>query len=433
MSGFSINTIDEVTETLIDYRGKTPPKSTSGVKLITAKVIKGGFIQGGNHEYIAEDTYDSWMRRGLPKQWDILITTEAPLGQLAQLRTTEKVALAQRVILLRGNPAIIDQQYYFQALKSPFVQGQLMARATGTTVLGIKQSELRQVEVPCYPLHTQRKIAAILSAYDDLIENNTRRIAILEEMAQLIYREWFVHFRFPGHERSETVESELGLIPAGWEVKQISDVADVYRGRSYRSKDLVEEGSLPFLNLKCIARDGGFRSEGLKRYAGRYKETQKAKPGDIIVAVTDMTQQRRIVARAGRVPDIGEKAFVFSMDLVKIVPKENIPSDYLYGMLRFSSFPDEVKQYANGANVLHLRPARIQEFEFPLPTEDLSNRYAFLVSAVYRESDVLQKKNEALRQARDLLLPRLISGEVDVSDLDVDVGGLSHESWCTAH
>jgi type I restriction enzyme, S subunit len=115
---FPTKTIRQITETLIDYRGKTPTKTASGTKLITAKVIKDGFIVDGNHEYIATDEYDSWMRRGLPKQWDILITTEAPLGEVAQLRSPERVALAQRVILLRGNPSVIDQSFYFHSLKS---------------------------------------------------------------------------------------------------------------------------------------------------------------------------------------------------------------------------------------------------------------------------------------------------------------------------
>jgi len=274
------------------------------------------------------------------------------------------------------------------------------------------------------PLPTQRKIAAILSAYDDLIENNTRRVAALEEMARLLYREWFVHFRFPGHEQVATVNSEIGPIPERWEITRVSEVAEVYRGRSYRSTDLAEENSLPFLNLKCVERDGGFRHDGLKRYAGRYKDTQKARPGDIIIAVTDMTQERRIVARAARVPDIGEEPFVFSMDLVKVVPREDVPSDYLYGMLRFSRFPDELKQYASGVNVLHLRPASIEEFEFALPPEELRERYAALVSVAYKQCDVVQKKNDLLRQTRDLLLPRFISGEVDVSDMAIDTGGI---------
>src|SRR6266699_5690546 len=159
---YPTKTIREVTEKLIDYRGKTPAKTASGIKLITAKVIKDGFIVEGDHEYIAAGQYDGWMRRGLPQQWDILITTEAPLGEVAQLRTLEKVALAQRVILLRGNSSIIDQDYYFHALKSPVVQGGLKARSSGTTVLGIKQSELWNVEIPCPPLKTQKRIASIL-------------------------------------------------------------------------------------------------------------------------------------------------------------------------------------------------------------------------------------------------------------------------------
>jgi len=234
MAAFKTRTIEEVTETLIDYRGKTPPKAESGVRLVTAKVIKDGFIQEERAEFISEGTYATWMKRGFPQQHDIVLTVEAPLGEVAQLRTTERIALAQRVILLRGDPNLIDQQFYFQAIKSPIVQAGLQQRATGTTVLGIKQSELRQVNIPYPPLVTQRKIAAILSAYDDLIENNLRRIKILEEMAQNLYREWFVKFRFPacaeasagrpGHQNARFTDSLLGPIPEGWEVKALGSL-----------------------------------------------------------------------------------------------------------------------------------------------------------------------------------------------------------------
>jgi type I restriction enzyme S subunit len=244
---FEAKTIEEVTDTLIDYRGKTPPKTEEGVRLVTAKVIKQGRILDDPAEYIADDYYDTWMRRGLPKQWDLLITTEAPLGEVALLRTSQKVALAQRVILLRGKKGVIDQRYYFYALQSDFAQGELLSRATGTTVLGIKQSELRQVRIPYYPLPVQQKIASILSAYDDLTENNTRRIQILEEMAQMLYQEWFVNFRFPGHEQAKFVESELGPIPEGWGVKTLSDICSIVMGQSPKSEFYNEDGDgLPF-------------------------------------------------------------------------------------------------------------------------------------------------------------------------------------------
>lgn len=411
--------LESLLRALIDYRGKTPTKSSSGVKLITAKVIKGGRIEDGNHEFIAEADYNTWMRRGMPQQRDILITTEAPLGEVAMLRTAEKVALAQRVILLRANGTLADQDYLFQALKSPLVQSRLYARGTGTTVLGIKQSELRQVEIPLPPLATQRRIASILSAYDDLIENNTRRIAILEEMARRIYEEWFVRFRFPGHENVRMVESELGPVPEGWQVGAVADVAVVYRGRSYKGSELADSGGRPFVNLKCMERDGGFRASGLKRYTGQFKDSHTVRPGDMVMGITDMTQERRIVARVGRVSGLDADFGVFSMDLVRIASRGVYAESYLYAMFRWSSFADEVKQHANGANVLHLLPARIEEFAFARPTPEVAAQFAGIIAPMLSLCDTLGRKNANLRTTRDLLLPKLISGELSVESIEI--------------
>ena len=224
-------TIEEATERIIDYRGKTPPKTNSGVRLVTAKVVKRGRILEEPKEFIAADFYDEWMRRGLPQQFDVLLTTEAPLGELAILHDSERIALAQRIILLRARPGHIDPHFLFYALQSDSAQGELKARASGTTVLGIKQSELRQVRVPTFPLPAQRRIAGILSTYDELIENNQRRVRILETMARALYREWFVEFRFPGSENVPRVASSIGDIPKGWEVKKLAAVAEVNRAK----------------------------------------------------------------------------------------------------------------------------------------------------------------------------------------------------------
>ena len=311
-------------------------------------------------------------------------------------------------------------KYYLTTIKP-----QLRSITKGATQDNLSVSKLLLFDILTPPLPIQRKIAGILSAYDDLIENNTRRIEILEEMARSIYREWFVNFRFPSHEQVQMVDSELGLIPEGWEIKKVSEVANFYRGKSYKSAELVENGGLPFLNLKCIKRDGGFRDDGLKRFNGSYKETQTARVGDIIMAVTDMTQERRIVARSALVPRTGEDLFVLSMDLVKIAPKDVVFSNYLYGMLRFSRFADQVKGYANGANVLHLNPSRIEEFKFAFPPKDLRKNYASFCGSIYQECEILILKNQNLRKTRDLLLPRLISGEIDVENLDINTGEIA--------
>ena len=134
----------------------------------------------------------------------------------------------QHVSLVRIDPNLADSYYVLYCINSPIYKHQLLTLAQGgTTREALTKEIIGNFEIPLPPLPTQRKIAAVLSAYDDLIENNTRRIEILEEMARAIYREWFIEFRFPGHEQVPMVESELGLIPQGWEVKSLGDVTSV--------------------------------------------------------------------------------------------------------------------------------------------------------------------------------------------------------------
>jgi type I restriction enzyme S subunit len=310
-------------------------------------------------------------------------------------------------------------RYYYYYFSSPVGRARITPIITGAAQKGIRGTELAKVRVHSPPLSTQRRIAGILSAYDDLIENNTKRIKILEEMARALYREWFVHFRFPGHEKVKLIDSPLGQIPEGWEAVPVSSIAETHRGRSYRKVNLLEEGGHPFLNLKNVARDGGFRRDGTKRYEGPFKEHQTARPGHIIVAVTDMTQERRIVARAARVPELGAEFAVCSMDLVRVAPNDGIDPEYLYSFLRYSGFPDNVKNHAHGTNVLHLNPDRIRDFESCHPGAELQAAYGRTVGPMRRLADVLGQKNDRLRETRDLLLPRLISGAIDVEALEL--------------
>jgi len=257
---------------------------------------------------------------------------------------------------------------------------------------------LRNVVVRYPSLQYQRRVVSILSAYDDLIENNTRRIGVLEEMARALYRHWF----------------SSPIIQSHWKRDCLSSVARIQRGRSYKGSELSEDDGLPFINLKCIDRDGGFRRSGIKRFQGPSKTSHHVSPGDIVVAVTDMTQERRVVARAGRVPRLDHPHGVFSMDLVRIDPID--PSDrlWLYGFLRYSGMADEVKQHANGANVLHLHPDRILSYETWLPPPELRTRYGAFADPLWECCESLADSNEGLRAARDLLLPKLLSGELSV-------------------
>ena len=189
---WEVATLEDRMEAIIDYLGKTPRKTTAGIPLITAKVVKGGRIETPD-EFIDPAEYDEWMRRGLPRKGDVLVTTEAPLGEVAQLGG-EKVALAQRLIALRGKPKLLDNTFLKFLLQSEAVQTQLAARSSGSTVSGIKQSELRKVRLTLPPFQEQRAIACILGSLDDKIELNRRRSRTLEAMARAIFQSWFVDF-----------------------------------------------------------------------------------------------------------------------------------------------------------------------------------------------------------------------------------------------
>jgi type I restriction enzyme S subunit len=320
----------------------------------------------------------------------------------------------------------LDRVFCYYLLKSDFFKHFIINCAQGAaSQASITLEDIKAFEFWLPPFESQRRIASILATYDDLIENNTCRIKILEEIAQNLYREWFQKFKFPGHEKVKLVESSFGMIPEGWEVKKISDVADIYRGKSYKSADIANENvGLPFLNLKCIERDGGFRYDGVKWFSGQFKDVHTAITGDIIMAVTDMTQERRIVARAARVPKTSNEKYIFSMDLVKILPIKATNNEYLYSAFRFSSFPDIIKQHANGANVLHLNPEHIGNFDMLYAPIEIQNNYSDICSSIFTECNVLQMKNANLRCTRDLLLPKLISGELDIENLDIDIGGI---------
>jgi len=283
----------------------------------------------------------------------------------------------------------------------------------------INLATLREFEIALPSLRTQTRIAALLAAFDELIEVNERRIELLEDLARSLYREWFVRLRFPGHEDAKLMDSDLGPIPEGWRVLTLGESSELVRGRSYRRNELASEGGVPFLNLKCVNRGGGFRRSGLKRYSGRYKEAQRTFPGDVLVAVTDMTQERRIVGQAFRMPDLGEHFAVPSLDLALLKPPREELRSFLYAALRYSAFSESVRHFANGANVLHLAVERIAEYRLVFPEPAVIDQFAAQIDPILATQDLLESHNRRLVTTRDLLLPRLVTGRLDISDVDL--------------
>ena len=397
--------LEDTLDALIDYRGKTPPKTTSGVRLITAKVIKDGRILDEKPEFIAADYYDTWMRRGLPEQGDVLLTTEAPLGEVAVIRETDRVALAQRVILLRPKQQLLDNRFLFYLLRSEKLQGRLRQRASGTTVLGIKQSELRKVMVPLPPLETQKKIAGILSAYDDLIENNLRRIRILEEMARALYREWFVYFRFPGHEEAKFVDSSMGRIPAGWEVKKVGEVCEVQSGFAFKSKDFSQAGRYSVITIKHV-HETEFKPADAPRsdvVPGNMPKHCWLKEGDILLSLT---------GNIGRVCQVYGENYLLNQRVAKLVPKSPEWTGFTYLLFLDPGMKAAMHQLANGVAQQNLSPVQTAKIPILIPKDTLAKKFEEVVSPMLQLVLQIRTTNERLAHYRDAHLPQLMAARL---------------------
>ena len=372
----------------------------------------GGFRSrpGKDRFYTTEPPDDFLLRPG-----DLVIAMteqgEGLLGSSALIPEDGSYLHNQRIGLIENlDEHKLIKGFLYRLFNSPQVRGHIRATASGTKVRHTAPKRIYTIKVKIPPVAIQRKIADILSAYDDLIENNRRRIVLLEEAARLLYREWFVHFRFPGPGHGRIVDG----IPEGWGKRPVSDLADIFRGKSYRSSELVDSDGQPFINLKCVDRFGGFRISGLKWFHGEHMEHHLAVPGDVVIAVTDMTRDAMIVAQAARVPrTVGDNA-IYSMDLIKAVPRNEVEPEWFYGMLRFSQFSATVREEATGATVLHLKPKHIENWQAVVPPAVLRGLFSEQFSTILQQVDNLELQNTNCAKVRDLLLPRLMNGEITV-------------------
>ena len=275
--------LSEIGEFIIDSEHKTAPTQETGYPMIrTPNLGRGTFLLDGVRRVSAE-TYEAWTRRGKARYGDLILAREAPVGNVAMVREGLSPCLGQRTVLIRPKHGDINAKYLAFLMVGDEILSRIHGMSSGATVAHLNMKDFRSLELPPLPtLRTQRKIASILSAYDDLIENNTRRIAILEEMAQVIYREWFVNFRFPGNENVKLVENEHDL-PHGWQRKTLRDIADLRLGKMLDAKK--NKGYLmPYLaNLNV--RWGTFDLQNLRemRFETDELETYGLKYGDIVM------------------------------------------------------------------------------------------------------------------------------------------------------
>ena len=407
MKGVALQTIPikELYEGLYDGPHATPKPSTDGPVFLGIKnVTDDGRLDLSDIRHIAEDDFALWTRRVEPQPGDVVFTYEATLNRYAIVPEGFRGCLVRRMALIRPDTKKVDTHflfyYFFTNEWRAVIANNLLV---GSTVDRIPLTKFPEFPVRVPPLPVQRRIAGILSAYDDLIENNQRRIKILEEMARSLYREWFVHFRFPGHDKVKMVPSPLGLIPQGWEVKKLGNLISYNRCATKPGPHLDEHRYVP---IDCLPSKSLALLEA-KPIEEAQSSLQLFEKGDILFGAMRPYFHKVVVAPFAGVTRT--TCFVF-----KPMHQE------WHAFATMTAFEESTVAYANahsqGATIPYaVWDGSLAEMPLVIPPDALLRRFEKAVEPMLTRISQSFFVLTNLRRTRDLLLPRLLSGQVNVA------------------
>lgn len=388
--GWRLENLEENLEVILDYRGKTPQKSEKGRVTLSAKSVKMGYIDYSNIYYVSEETYSKFMTRGLPKKGDILLTTEAPLGCVAELKD-DSVCLAQRLITLRGKKEKLNNKYLLYYLQSPRGQYELLSKATGTTVQGIKRTEFSKVKILMPSLEKQNKIASILSSLDEKIELNRKINQNLEEICQNYFLEIFI--------KNSNKNCSIG---------QISDLGNIVSGAtpSKKNQKYYTNFGIPWITPKDLSKisnkfisrgnlditELGFKNSSVRLLPkGSVLFSSRAPIGYIAICSNDVTTNQ------------GFKS---------IGPFKNIGTEFVYYFLKNNV--QFLESRASGSTFKEISTTIMATTPAIIPKEEPLKVFKKICVNIFEKQYIIEKETEKLIELRDYLLPRLMSGEISV-------------------
>jgi len=379
--------------------------------MIRTTNIKGGWINLEEVKFVKADVFAKWNRRTTPRKGDVILTREAPLGEVGMLRDNDSVFLGQRLVLYRADPQKLDNRFLLYSLRSDFLQGQIRAFGSGATVEHMRVPDAEKLLLQAPPISTQKRIGDILGAYDDLIENNTRRIKILEEMAQMIYREWFVDFCFPGHEKVEMVKSDKRHIPKGWKTCSVTDIIEVNPVTK-----VPKDGLKPFVSMGALSENCMLVGQVEEREGN---SGSKFRNGDSLFARITPCLENGKTGFVQFLPNSESVAFG-STEFIVLRSRLVCP-EYVYLMSRSDEFRElAIKGMSGATGRQRVKERCFEKFVIAKPPSEVVSRFHNIVEPMFKLVHIMNLKNVSLRRTRDLLLPRLISGEISVERFETE-------------
>ncbi len=409
--------VGEVVSLVNGDRGKNYPSKAdrlpSGVPFVSAGDLKESRIDSSGVDFIAPEHHQR-LRSGHIQAGDTVLCIRGSLGNCAfATAADEPGAISSSLVLLRPDLGRADPRFIYSWVASPKTQAVISSLDNGAAQPNVGAGEIAKIRMSLPPLATQRSISIVLGAFSDLIETNRRRIEILEEMARLLYREWFVNFRFPGHENVERVESELGEIPKGWEIRTLDDTCEHMKRNLTPHKFEGEE----FLHYSIPAFDADrlpSLEHGEEIRSGKYEMVE-----DCVLLSKLNPRFPRVWRSKG---PYSHRAVCSTEFLVLESSPGGWPLDYLQCFVQNSDLGARLAQMAGGTSTSHQRvkPDDVMALPIVAPPNDLVTAFSERLQPINDLVLNLIDQNQALREARDLLLPRLVSGELDVSELGLD-------------
>ena len=405
-----------------------------GIPIITVEHLGENIIEGKKPPLVNADDVQRLVKYTL-KEGDIVFSRVGSVDRRALVTKAQNGWMfSGRLLRVRPEPELADPRYLSYFFGLPMFKTYIRSIAVGATMPSLNTGLLSDLPVILPEILEQQVIGNVLSALDEKIRINKALSKTLEDMAQLIFKSWFVDFdpvkaKMEGTQPAgmdaasaalfpdSLEDSEIGLIPKGWNISNLGNYIKVTKGKSYKSSEL-EMSNTALVTLKSFMRGGGYRFDGLKPFSGDYKIEQVVEPGELIVSFTDVTQAADVIGKPAIVlqnPKFSKLVASLDVGIVRVVGNK-IGKNYLYQLFSTPIFKNHIDGYTNGTTVLHLGKGALEDFEIAMPNENLMNKFEELATSMNSQTQVLYLQNLVLGEIRDSLLPRLISGELQIPE-----------------
>lgn len=377
----------------------TPKQVDFGYKLVTGKHVKNGQIDSSSAYYISEDDYNAINRRSLVEQWDVIMSMIGTVGEAAVVKNNPDYAI-KNVALFKCGGSEIRGKWLCYYLNSPKGKGRMLGEMKGSSQQFLSLKQLRELPI-MFSEEKVPRIVEMVSNYDDLIENNQKQIKLLEEAAQRLYKEWFVDLRFPGHENTKIVDG----VPEGWSKSTVSEVSAVLR-RGISPK-YNEKARGIVINQKCI-RQTIVSYDEARTQEKKYPAELELKEADIAICSTGAGT----LGRVGQIYEVRENTTLDS-HVTLIRANEKIGQQYLFWSLKMQQ--DYLMSAGKGStNQLELSRETIGNCKILIPEQKIAEQAEKNLVTIHNKMKECSMQIARLREARDLLLPKLMSGEVEI-------------------